>query len=68
MTPVESATAAPPSYRWASVSLLLIAEIELLDALSSVQGIFTAIDPATLTTSWLGRCRADVRFCLPENT
>ena len=40
MTPVESATAAPPSYRWASVSLLLIAAIELLDALSSVQGIF----------------------------
>jgi len=46
----------------------VIAAIELLDALSSVQGIFTAIDPATLTTSWLGRCRADVRFCLPENT
>ena len=41
MTPVDSAAAAPPSYRWARVSLLLIAAIELLDALSSVQDIFT---------------------------
>ena len=41
MTPVDSAAAAPPSYRWARVSLLLIAATELLDALSSVQDIFT---------------------------
>jgi len=41
MTSVDTADAAPPSYRWARVGLVLIAAIELLDALSNVQGIFT---------------------------
>src|SRR5262245_5802224 len=41
MTSIDTAIAAHPSYRWARVSLVLIAAIELLDALSSVQGIFT---------------------------
>jgi len=41
MTSIDTAIAAPPSYRWARVSLVLIAAIELLDALSSMQGIFT---------------------------
>jgi hypothetical protein len=40
MTSIDTAAAAPSSYRWARVSLVLIAAIELLDALSSVQGIF----------------------------
>ena len=41
MTSVDTAAAAPPSYRWARVGLVLVAAIELLDALSGVQGIFT---------------------------
>jgi hypothetical protein len=41
MTSVDTAVAAPPSYRWARVGLVIIAAVELLDALSSVQGIFT---------------------------
>src|SRR5215510_10106553 len=41
MTSIDTAIAAHTSYRWARVSLVLIAAIELLDALSSVQGIFT---------------------------
>ena len=41
MTTVDTAAAAPPSYRWARVGLVLVAAIELLDALSGVQGIFT---------------------------
>ena len=41
MTSIDTAIAAHPSYRWARVSLVLIAAIELLDALSSMQGIFT---------------------------
>jgi len=41
MTSIDTAAAAPPSYRWARVGLVLIAAIELLDALSSVRGIFT---------------------------
>jgi hypothetical protein len=41
MTSVDTADPAPPSYRWARVGLVFIAAVELLDALSSVQGIFT---------------------------
>ena len=41
MTSADTAAAAPPSYRWTRVGLVLIAAIELLDALSGVQGIFT---------------------------
>ena len=41
MTSVDTAAAAPSSHRWARVGIVLIAAIELLDALSSVQGIFT---------------------------
>ena len=41
MTSADTTAAAPPSYRWARVGLVLIAAIELLDALSSAQGIFT---------------------------
>jgi hypothetical protein len=41
MTSVDTADPAPPSYRWARVGLIFIAAVELLDALSSVQGIFT---------------------------
>lgn len=40
MTTVASTDVAP-SHRWVRVGLVLIAALELLDALSSVQGIFT---------------------------
>ena len=40
MTSVDTADAAPPSYRWARVGLVFIPAIEMLDALSSVQGTF----------------------------
>src|SRR4029077_18531374 len=36
MTSADTAAAAPPSYRWARVGLVLIAAIELLDAVSSL--------------------------------
>src|SRR5215467_4637310 len=43
ITSIDTAIAAHPSYRWARVSLVLIAAIELLDALSSVQGTSRSI-------------------------
>lgn len=41
MSSANTGTTAPPSHRWVRAGLVVIAAVELLDALSSVQGIFT---------------------------